>query len=150
MPSITGNTQVEDDSATAYWVMSVAARSGYRQSCSEIERTAKCTDATLAANNGDVLSVAYAPPTRGAEIEYAYATGYDSYGRVSVHHIVDERGCSAMLKRPEPDGVQCRRPRANTPLLTDTGTMGAPIGRRSGTPGRVKRGRPPHRAWRSL
>ncbi len=44
----------------------------------------------------------------GAEVEFAYTTGYDSHGRVSVNHIVDERGCSAMLKpgKPgKPDGV---------------------------------------------
>ena len=41
----------------------------------------------------------------GAEVEFAYTTGYDSRGRVSVNHLVDERGCSAMLKRPESDGV---------------------------------------------
>ena len=34
----------------------------------------------------------------GAEVEFAYTTGYDSRGRVSVNHIVDERGCSVMLK----------------------------------------------------
>ncbi len=39
----------------------------------------------------------------GAQVEFAYTTGYDSHGRVSVNHIVDERGCSAMLKRPERD-----------------------------------------------
>ena len=38
----------------------------------------------------------------GAEVEYAYRAGYDSRGRVSVTHVVDERGCSAMLKQPEP------------------------------------------------
>ena len=37
----------------------------------------------------------------GAEVEFAYTTGYDSHGRVSVNHVVDERGCSVMLKRPE-------------------------------------------------
>ena len=37
----------------------------------------------------------------GAEVEYAYRAGYDSRGRVSVTHVVDERGCSAMLKQPE-------------------------------------------------
>ena len=37
----------------------------------------------------------------GAEVEFAYTSGYDSQGRVSVNHIVDERGCSVMLKRPE-------------------------------------------------
>ena len=35
----------------------------------------------------------------GAEVEFAYTTGYDSRGRVSVNHLVDERGCSAMLKQ---------------------------------------------------
>ena len=39
----------------------------------------------------------------GAEVEFAYTTGYDSRGRVSVNHVVDERGCSAMLKQPERD-----------------------------------------------
>ena len=41
----------------------------------------------------------------GAEVEFAYTTGYDSHGRVSVNHIVDERDCSVMLKPGEPDGV---------------------------------------------
>ena len=36
----------------------------------------------------------------GAEVEFAYTTGYDSHGRVSVNHVVAERGCSAMLKQP--------------------------------------------------
>ncbi len=36
----------------------------------------------------------------GAEVEFAYTTGYDRHGRVSVNHLVDERGCSAMLKQP--------------------------------------------------
>ena len=40
----------------------------------------------------------------GAEVEYAYRAGYDSRGRVSVTHLVDERGYSAMLTQPEPDG----------------------------------------------
>ena len=38
----------------------------------------------------------------GAEVEYAYRAGYDSRGRVSVTHVVDERGYGAMLNRPEP------------------------------------------------
>ena len=38
----------------------------------------------------------------GAEVEYAYRAGYDSRGRVSVTHLVDERGYSAMLNQPEP------------------------------------------------
>ena len=37
----------------------------------------------------------------GAEVEYAYRAGYDSRGRVSVTHVVDERGYSAMLTEPE-------------------------------------------------
>ena len=36
----------------------------------------------------------------GAEVEYAYTSGYDSRGQLSVNHIVDERGYGAMLKRP--------------------------------------------------
>ena len=39
----------------------------------------------------------------GAEVEYAYRAGYDSRGRVSVTHLVDERGYAVMLNRPEPD-----------------------------------------------
>ena len=34
----------------------------------------------------------------GAEVEYAYTTGYDSRGNLSVNHVVDERGYSMMLK----------------------------------------------------
>ena len=37
----------------------------------------------------------------GAEVEYAYTTGYDTRGRLSVNHIIDERDCSALLKQPE-------------------------------------------------
>ena len=37
----------------------------------------------------------------GAEVEYAYRAGYDSRGRLSVTHLVDERGYSAMLSQPE-------------------------------------------------
>ena len=44
----------------------------------------------------------------GTEVQYAYTTGYDSRGRVSVNYLVDERGCSAMLTRREPDGVLTR------------------------------------------
>ena len=40
----------------------------------------------------------------GAEVEFAYTTGYDSRGRVSVNHIVDERGCSVMLRERESVG----------------------------------------------
>ena len=38
----------------------------------------------------------------GAEVEYAYRAGYDSRGRVSVTHLVDERGYGSMLNQPEP------------------------------------------------
>ena len=41
----------------------------------------------------------------GAEVEYAYRAGYDSRGRVSVTHLVDERGYAVMLTRREPDGA---------------------------------------------
>ena len=37
----------------------------------------------------------------GAEVEFAYTSGYDSRGRLSMNHIVDERGYGAMLKQPE-------------------------------------------------
>ena len=39
----------------------------------------------------------------GAEVEFAYTSGYDSRGRLSVNHIVDERGYGVMLQRREPD-----------------------------------------------
>ena len=38
----------------------------------------------------------------GAEVEFAYTSGYDSRGRVSVNHLVDERGYGVMLNKPEP------------------------------------------------
>ena len=41
----------------------------------------------------------------GAEVEYAYRAGYDNRGRVSVNHLVDERGCGVMLQRREPEDV---------------------------------------------
>ncbi len=41
----------------------------------------------------------------GAEVEFAYTTGYDKHGRVSVNHLVDERGCGAMLKQAGPGAV---------------------------------------------
>ena len=41
----------------------------------------------------------------GARVEYAYTSGYDSRGRLSVNRIVDERGYGVMLKRSEPGGV---------------------------------------------
>lgn len=40
----------------------------------------------------------------GAEVDFAYTSGYDSHGRVSVNHLVDERGYSAMLTQSEPKG----------------------------------------------
>ena len=41
----------------------------------------------------------------GAEVEFAYTSGYDSRGRLSVNHLVDERGYGVMLKRQEQNGV---------------------------------------------
>ena len=41
----------------------------------------------------------------GAQVEYAYTTGYDSRGQLSVNHIVGGRGYSVMLNKPEADGV---------------------------------------------
>ena len=41
----------------------------------------------------------------GAEVEYAYTTGYDSRGQVSVNHIVDERGYGVMLKQEDSAGA---------------------------------------------
>ena len=35
----------------------------------------------------------------GAEVEYAYTSGYDSRGQVSVNHVVDERGYAVMLAK---------------------------------------------------
>ncbi len=40
----------------------------------------------------------------GAEVEFAYTSGYDSRGRVQVNHVVDERGYGVMLQRREPGG----------------------------------------------
>ncbi len=41
----------------------------------------------------------------GAEVQFAYTTGYNSHGRVSVNHVVDERDSSVMLKQADPDAV---------------------------------------------
>ena len=41
----------------------------------------------------------------GTEVEYAYRAGYDSRGQVSVTHLVDVRGYSVMLTKPEPVGA---------------------------------------------
>ena len=41
----------------------------------------------------------------GAEVEYAYRAGYDNRGRVSVTHVVDERGYGAMLAKREPNAA---------------------------------------------
>ena len=51
---------------------------------------------------GDSIRVGGKVPW-GAQVEYAYTTGYDGHGRVSVNRLVDERGCSALLQRPEAD-----------------------------------------------
>ena len=52
---------------------------------------------------GDCIRVGGRVPW-GAEVDFAYTTGYDSHGRVSVNHIVDERGCSALLEKPHASG----------------------------------------------
>ncbi len=49
---------------------------------------------------GDSIRVGGRVPW-GAEVEYAYTTGYDSRGRVSVNHVVDQRDCSAMLRKSD-------------------------------------------------
>ena len=41
----------------------------------------------------------------GAEVEFAYTSGYDSRGRLSVNHIVDERGYGVMLNKPQADAA---------------------------------------------
>ena len=41
----------------------------------------------------------------GAEVEFAYTSGYDSRGRLALNHVVDERGYSVMLTRGEPEAV---------------------------------------------
>ena len=51
---------------------------------------------------GDSIRVGGRVPW-GAQVEYAYTTGYDGHGRVSVNRLVDERGCSALLQRAEAD-----------------------------------------------
>ena len=53
---------------------------------------------------GDSIRVGGRVPW-GAEVQFAYTTGYDRRGQVSVNHVVDERDCSVMLKPGEPDGV---------------------------------------------
>ena len=53
---------------------------------------------------GDSIRVGGRVPW-GAEVEFAYTSGYDSHGRLSVNHIVDERGYAVMLTKPGPAGV---------------------------------------------
>ena len=50
----------------------------------------------------------------GAEVEYAYTSGYDGRGQVFVNRLVDERGCSAMLTQREPEGNQHGVPAGRT------------------------------------
>ena len=52
---------------------------------------------------GDSIRVGGRVPW-GAEVEFAYSSGYDRHGRLSVNHIVDERGCAVMLAKPGPKG----------------------------------------------
>ena len=49
---------------------------------------------------GDSIRVGGRVPW-GAEVEFAYTTGYDSRGRVRVNQLVDERGYGAMLTKPD-------------------------------------------------
>ena len=44
----------------------------------------------------------------GAEVEFAYTSGYDSRGRLSVNHIMDERGYGALLSKPDSGGNDSR------------------------------------------
>ena len=53
---------------------------------------------------GDSIRVGGRVPW-GAEVEFAYTSGYDNHGRVSVNHIVDERGYSSMLQQPDGQGA---------------------------------------------
>ena len=53
---------------------------------------------------GDSMRVGGRVPW-GAEVEYAYTPGYDGHGRVSVNHLVDERGYSTLLQRAEREVV---------------------------------------------
>ena len=48
---------------------------------------------------GDSIRVGGRVPW-GAEVQYAYTSGYDSGGRVSVNQLVDERGYGVMLAQP--------------------------------------------------
>ena len=49
--------------------------------------------------NGTIRTGGHVP--WGAEVEFAYTSGYDNQGRVSVNHLVDERGCSVMLNKQQ-------------------------------------------------
>ena len=52
---------------------------------------------------GDSIRIGRGRVPWGAKVEFAYTTGYDSRGRVSVNHVVDERGYGALLSKR--DGV---------------------------------------------
>ena len=41
----------------------------------------------------------------GAEVEFAYISGYDNRGQVFVNHVVDERGYAVMLNKTETDAA---------------------------------------------
>ena len=53
-------------------------------------------------NNGQTARIGGRLP-HGANVEFAYRTGYDGTGRTYVHHVV-QRGCSALLVQREEDG----------------------------------------------
>ncbi len=73
----------------------------------------------------------------GAEVEFAYTTGYDSHGRVSVNQIVDERGCSVMLKQPDKNGGWSHRRQAESLFPIGCGDNGHVVA--EPTPGRGQR-----------
>ena len=54
-------------------------------------------------DNGQIARVGGRMP-RGANVEFAYRTGYDGSGRTYVHHVI-QRGCAALLVRREVDGA---------------------------------------------
>ena len=63
-------------------------------------RVAQAARGAVRAHGGGTVRIGGRVPW-GAEVEYAYTTGYDSRGRLSMNHIVDERGCGAMLNKPD-------------------------------------------------
>ena len=71
-------------------------------------------------SGGDSIRIGGRVPW-GAEVEYAYRAGYDSRGRVSVTHVVDERGYSASLNRREAGAFSAMAGSSTGCLPQDTG-----------------------------